>query len=218
MAIPIESTPPPGWGLQGIESLLDAFPRGRLSEIVGSWSSGSTSLLQALLVRATAAGDLAALVDADGVFDPASAARAGLDLRRLLWVRCGGQITVALRAADLLARCPGFAVVAVDLLPPPARSMGHRGLDHPALVRLERGVSGRDTTLVFRSPRHVAGSVAALVVEVRQQHPCWIGLPRPTRLGGLASEVSVRHTRGPVARQLLPGQSWTITWSPPWNA
>src|SRR5512134_1097070 len=115
MAIPVESLPPPGWDPRGIDALLDALPRGRLSEIVGPRSSGASSLLVALLARVTASGQLTALVDGDGAFDPAQAAAAGADLHRLLRVRCGGRPTAALRAAGLVARCPGFARVALDL-------------------------------------------------------------------------------------------------------
>src|SRR3989338_5124693 len=84
---------------------------GTITEIVGRLSSGRTSLLVACLGEVTGRGAVAALVDADGALDPASAARAGVDLARLLWVRCGGRRDVALRAADLLVRCPGFALV-----------------------------------------------------------------------------------------------------------
>ena len=74
MAIATEPLPPPGWGLESIASLLEAFPRGQLSEIVGPRSAGGSSLLTALLARATAAGDLVALVDGPDTFDPAGAA------------------------------------------------------------------------------------------------------------------------------------------------
>src|SRR5260370_18366689 len=63
---------------------------GTITEIVGELSSGRTSLMIACLREVTAAGGMAALVDADGAFDPASAARAGVMLAHLLWVRCGG--------------------------------------------------------------------------------------------------------------------------------
>src|SRR4029450_6803300 len=90
MAIAKEPLPPPGWGLESIASLLEAFPRGQLSEIVGPRSAGGSGLLPALLARATAAGDLVALVDGPDAFDPAGAAAAGAQLRSLCWVRGGG--------------------------------------------------------------------------------------------------------------------------------
>src|SRR5712691_5759331 len=60
MATPTESLPPPGWDREGLDSLLDAFHEGRLSEIVGPRSSGGGSLLLALLARATSRGGLGA--------------------------------------------------------------------------------------------------------------------------------------------------------------
>src|SRR5438045_3884460 len=62
---------------------------GTITEIVGELSSGRTSLMTACLRDVTAGGAAAALVDTDAAFDPASAARAGVVLSRLLWVRCG---------------------------------------------------------------------------------------------------------------------------------
>src|SRR5262245_39902790 len=75
---------------------------GAITEVVGRLSSGRTSGLMACLRDLTRAGAVVALIDADHAFDPSSAVRAGLDLRRVLWVRCGGRRDVALRATDLL--------------------------------------------------------------------------------------------------------------------
>src|SRR5215469_8301959 len=91
MVTSIVSSPPPGWDGEGLDGLLAAFLPGRLSEIVGPRSSGGGSLLLALLSRASARGGLVALVDATDALDPLTAERAGLDLRALLWVRCGGR-------------------------------------------------------------------------------------------------------------------------------
>src|SRR5262245_52424524 len=88
---------------------------GAITEVVGRLSSGRTSLLMACLREHTQFGAVAALVDTDQAFDPTSAARGEVDLRRLLWVRCSGRRDVALRATDLLVRCPGFALIALDI-------------------------------------------------------------------------------------------------------
>ncbi|MSO50707.1 MAG: hypothetical protein EXQ49_12560, partial [Acidobacteria bacterium] len=63
------------------------WPRGHVSEVVGPASSGRTSVVMATLAAATARGGVVALVDVADRFDPASAADAGVDLDRLLWVR-----------------------------------------------------------------------------------------------------------------------------------
>jgi hypothetical protein len=193
--------------------LLNAFPEGRLSEIVGPRSSGGGSLLLALLARAASRGGLVALVDGADAFDPGTAARAGLDLRALLWVRCGGRLQPAWSAVDLLARCPGFAVVALDL----GTAWGTAGGTGPVAappsfgVRLQRAAAGNAAVVVVRAPRHVTGSAAALVVSVRRVRARWIGAPRRIRLGGLVSEARVLRSRFDP-RLAASGRAWLIEW------
>jgi hypothetical protein len=185
--------------------LLSAFPAGRLSEIVGPRSSGGSSLLLALLARATAAGRQVALVDAADAFDAASAIASGVELSRLLWVKCGGRLPSALRAADLLARCPGFAVVALDLGEGPLTR--DHGVSSSLGLRLQRAVEGTSAIMVLRVPHRLTGSVAALVVELHRRQARWIGVPRPTRLAGLDSEARILRSRvgGPLG-------TWAIEW------
>jgi hypothetical protein len=212
MAIPIESSPPPGWDPEGIDGLLGLFPPGRLSEVVGPRSSGASSLLLALIARiTTSGGGQVAYVDGVDALDPASAAATGVDLSSLLWVRCGGRLRVALSAADLLVRCPGFALVVLDLdeLGPMPAS---------AHIRLQRAVEGGDTILIVRSARHREGSPASLVLATRRLAPRWMGLHPLTRLAGLRSEVSIfrsrlSHTRTPDALSPWGEGRWTLDWT-----
>jgi recombination protein RecA len=76
-------------GIPQLDSLTGGLPRGCLTEICGMASSGRTSVLLLALARATQRGEVCALVDASDAFDPASAAAAGMEMSRLLWVRCG---------------------------------------------------------------------------------------------------------------------------------
>jgi hypothetical protein len=202
MAIPIESLPPPGWDREGIDGLLGLFPPGRLSEIVGPRSSGGSSLLLAFIARITTSGGQVAFVDGMDALDPASAAAAGTDLSALLWVKCAGRLRTALSAADLLARCPGFPLVVLDLdeLGPVPAS---------AQIRLQRAVEGSDSILIVRSTRHREGSGASLVVATRRLAPRWMGLRPLTRLAGLRSEASIARSRS----QLLSPQTWTLDWT-----
>jgi hypothetical protein len=207
MAIPIESSSPPGWEREGIDGLLGLFPPGRLSEIVGPRSSGGSSLLLALIARITTSaritasgsqdGGQVAFVDGVDALDPASASAAGADLSALLWVKCGGRLRVALSAADLLVRCPGFALVVLDLdeLGPMPAS---------AHLRLQRAVEGGNTILIIRSARHREGSPASLVLATRRLAPRWMGLRPLTRLAGLRSEVSIFRSRPSQTHTLSP--------------
>ena len=76
-------------GAPAIDALTGGLPRGCLTEICGPASSGRTTLLLAALAAATRRGEFCVVVDASDALDPQSAAAAGVELDRLLWVRCG---------------------------------------------------------------------------------------------------------------------------------
>lgn len=77
-------------GIRELDSLTRGLPRGCLTEICGPDSSGRTSVLLAALAAATRREEACALVDVSDALDPVSAATAGIEFGRLLWVRCGG--------------------------------------------------------------------------------------------------------------------------------
>src|SRR5579862_1315386 len=77
-------------GSSDLNEVCGGIPRATLTEIVGGPSSGRTGLLLSLLHQATLLGECCVLVDAHDAFDPTSASLAGVQLSRLLWVRCGG--------------------------------------------------------------------------------------------------------------------------------
>ena len=76
-------------GIASVDALTGGVPLGCLTEICGPASSGRTSVLLGLISQCMRRGEICALVDAGDAFDPQSAASAGVDLERLLWVRCG---------------------------------------------------------------------------------------------------------------------------------
>jgi recombination protein RecA len=76
-------------GIAEIDALTGGLPRGALTEIFGPASSGRTSMILSALAAATRRQEVCALVDAGDSLHPESAAAAGLDLQRLLWIRCG---------------------------------------------------------------------------------------------------------------------------------
>lgn len=79
-------------GIPALDALTGGLPRGCVTEICGPASSGRTSLLLAALAAATRRGEFCALLDACDALDPHSTADAGVDLDRLLWVRCGDDL------------------------------------------------------------------------------------------------------------------------------
>ncbi len=75
-------------GIPALDALTGGLPRGCLTEICGSASSGRTTVLLAALAAATRRGEYCAVIDASDALDPQSLAAVGIDLDHLLWVRC----------------------------------------------------------------------------------------------------------------------------------
>ena len=102
-------------GVGALDALLGGgWPQGKVGELVGPASSGRSAVAAATVAAATARGEVAAWIDAADAFDPASAAAAGVELGRVLWVRpCGA--AEAVRAAELVLETGGFTVVVLDL-------------------------------------------------------------------------------------------------------
>lgn len=160
-------------GIAEVDSLLGGLPRGSLTEIFGPASSGRTSLLLSILAAATAHGEVCAVVDAGDALDPASAAAAGVDVGRLLWIRCGGDAEHALKAADLLVQGGGFGLVAMDLgdvAPETARR-----ISLTSWFRLRRAVEHTPTALVALARESNAKSCASLILESRREGALWRG-------------------------------------------
>src|SRR5690349_50872 len=77
-------------GVTELDAVLGGgFPRGSLVELCGPASSGRTSLAFSLLAQATDRQEACAFVDVSDSLDPMSLAAAGVELPRVLWVRCG---------------------------------------------------------------------------------------------------------------------------------
>src|SRR5262245_24858307 len=179
------------------------IPSREITEIVGRLSSGRTSLFVACIREVTRRGGVVALVDTDETFDPAEAARAGVDLRRLLWVRCGGCGKIAIRAADLLIRCPGFGLIGLDLGEHPPR------IPLRLAFRLRLTVRRLGTTLLILSSRPIAGAGAALALRTIRRTLRWSGPgPIPTRLAGVGTDVDVLRRRDAVD---APAGAWWWT-------
>jgi len=164
---------------------------GTITEIVGELSSGRTSLMIACLRDVTTAGSAAALIDADGAFDPASAERAGVVLSRVLWVRCAGRRAAAVSATDLLTRCPGFALVVLDAgETPPRLSLG-------TAFRLRQAARLANVAVILVGRRRIAGAGATLAVRTRRETLAWAGSRRaPTRLAGMSTRLQVMRHQG----------------------
>src|ERR1700756_4978254 len=110
-------------GVAAVDELLEGgLPIGAISEFVGPESSGRTSLALSFLAGITRAGSVGAWVDVGDGLDPESAAAAGVDLSRLLWVRCG------VAGKRVAVPCEeGFHLPDKYLIPPPPKKGLHGG-------------------------------------------------------------------------------------------
>jgi recombination protein RecA len=95
-------------GIAAIDALTGGLPRGCVSEICGPASSGRTTLLLAALAAATRRGEFCVVVDASDALDPHSAVAAGVELERLLWVRCGESSPQPHASISLSRKSPRF--------------------------------------------------------------------------------------------------------------
>ena len=188
--------------------------RGHLSEIVGTRSSGRTSVLYALLAAATRRGEIVALVDTFDRFDPCSAETAGIDLTRLLWVR-GQQVgprelhevmNRAVKAAGLVFQAGGFGIVVIDVADAPLAAVER--LPFTTWLRLARALESSETVGVVVTPRPVARSASGRSIVLSSSHPQgrWAGDARPGMVfRGLGVEAEVRSARQvPTTLRLEP--------------
>jgi len=176
-------------GILEVDPLLaGGFPRGEQSEIHGPASSGRTGVLLALLAHTTRAGALAALVDPLDRLDPGSAAAAGVDLERLLWLRgprTGGEepqakaLASATAAVATLAGSGLFDMLALDLA---GTDGAHRRLPATTWLRLQRLVEDTKTALVLVADGHVALSPGGRALALEPLGLRFSGPPGPACL------------------------------------
>lgn len=87
-------------GIEPLDDLLrGGLPVGAVSELTGPECSGRTSVALSFLARITEANKVCAWIDVSNAFDPTSAATVGVNLKKLLWVRCGIQQTTTARVS-----------------------------------------------------------------------------------------------------------------------
>ena len=79
-------------GIAAIDTLLHGgMPAGALTEFVGEEGSGRTTVTLAYVAALTKSGNVCAWIDVADALDPETVAANGVDLERLLWVRCGSR-------------------------------------------------------------------------------------------------------------------------------
>jgi hypothetical protein len=199
-------------GVREIDTLTGGLPRGCLTEICGPASSGRTSVLLAALAAATQRQEVCALVDISDALNPHSAAAAGVNFERLLWVRCGMRlqksgspqrhrdtekkekiekpVEQALRVTDLLLQSGGFGLVIIDLGDTPLKMA--RRIPLTSWFRFQRAVEHTPTVLFVISQAPCAQTCASLLLRVSGKKLSAIGCQ-------LSAKISPTHA------QLLDG-------------
>jgi recA bacterial DNA recombination protein len=197
-------------GIREIDALTGGLPRGCLTEICGSASSGRTSVLLAALSAATRRQEVCALVDISDAFNPHSAAAAGVNFEKMLWVRCGRlqkqdspqrqggaeknktiekPVEQGLRVVDLLLQSGGFGLVIIDLGDTPLKMA--RRIPLASWFRFQRAVEHTATVLFVVSQVPCAQTCASLLLKVSGK-----------KLSALSCQLSAKI---PTHAQLLDG-------------
>ncbi|MGQ0762422.1 MAG: hypothetical protein ACT4OT_10480 [Acidobacteriota bacterium] len=154
-----------------IDNALGGFPRGAITEIYGAPSSGRTSLLLSALAAATAREETCALIDCNDTFDLLSAAKAGIDFKRLLWVRCQNNLERAFKAADLVSHAGGFGFVVLNLCDVPAKAV--RRIVSSWWFRFRRVIENTPTVLLVLTPVAAVRSCASLALKLKKERAVW---------------------------------------------
>ena len=205
-------------GIREIDELAGGLPRGCLSEICGPASSGRTSVLLAALAAATRRQEVCALVDTTDALDAVSATAAGVELEKLLWIRCARPRTAdfrprtslpksdvrrpasdvrpleqALRITDLLLQSGGFGLVAIDLGDVPDAVA--RRIPLASWFRFQRAVEPTATVLLVVAQAPCAPTCASLLIRLQAGR----------QLSAISSQLSVKSELLPAHAQLLDG-------------
>src|SRR6266513_5766793 len=198
-------------GVMELDAVLGGgFPRGSLVELCGPASSGRTSLAFSLLAQATERQEACAFVDVSDSLDPISLAAAGVELPRLLWIRCGemGDREPDLKSSSYFAPADKEVRKTCSLDSAIKKPTQVHGWRHPR--ELMHGVEnaipsivGKQTVVTESAQIHVVARCAEEQVE-RDREPPRRGF-RPPRPLPLVREVNPPLQLGSGARS---GKPW----------
>lgn len=193
-------------GIPQIDGFTEGgLPRGAITEIFGSASSGRTTFQLSSLAYATTHEEVCAVVDTNDVFDPATAAKAGVDLDRVLWIRCNNNLEHAFKTTDMLLQAGGFGIVTLDLGDVPAKSA--KRIISSWWYRFRRTLEATSAALLVITEESCVGARAALGLELNQENCLW-STPTQTPATGQPrrglSVVTRNPSRGKQEQTLYP--------------
>jgi len=181
---------------------IGGIPRGRVTEIFGSESSGKTTLAQHIIAEAQKTGGQVAYIDVEHAFDPTYAANCGVKLEDLL-ISQPDNGEQALEITETLVRSGALDVVIVDsvaALVPKAEIEGDMGDAHIGLqARLMSQALRKLTAAIGRS-----NTAVVFINQLREKVGIVFGNPEVTP-GGRAlkfySSVRIDLRRGDSIKQ-----------------
>lgn len=222
-------------GVSALDALAGGLPRGCLTEICGPASSGRTTVLLAALAAATRRGEFCVLVDASDALDPHSVAAAGVELERLLWVRCGegsaqtsrprekssqaafrfaqagsrsdeNRLEQLLRATDMLLESGGFGLIALDLCDLPLQTA--RRIPLTTWFRYRRAVEHTPTVLLAMEQQPIAGSCSSLLMKLGSELKRW---PERNQRLAASAELALEGRKKTTVNVPYPAHAQLLT-------
>jgi len=139
---------------------IGGIPRGRVTEIYGTESSGKSTLTYHIMATAQRSGGTAAYIDAEHALDPSYAGKCGVDIENLL-ISQPDTAEQALEICEYLVKSSALDIVVIDsvaAMVPKAELEGDMGDSHvglqarlmsQALRKLTSSISKSNTAVVF---------------------------------------------------------------------
>jgi hypothetical protein len=147
--------------------------RGAVAEVTGEASTGKTSFALSLLAGLTSNGEICAVVDGAGGFDPQTAYLAGVKLENLLWVKCGGDVEKTFISADHLVQAKGFGCIWLNLCGLAQDKL--RMVPKTYWFRFRTRIKETPTILLTTAHEHVTGSASHGTFVFEREKTEWSG-------------------------------------------
>lgn len=167
--------PPIPTGHAGLDSALRTagLPRGSLTLLDAEHGTGATTLALQALAATQRSGGLTAYLDLEGVLDPATAVRLGVQLEWLLVVR-PGDVEESIELAGWLARSRLIDAFVLDLVGARRGRSVTRSLDRLAALLGRTAAAG----VLLVGPAHRAAGADAAGIRIALQRRAWLAIGR----------------------------------------
>ena len=169
-------------GITDIDRMLcGGIPRGSITELSGAATSGKTSFALSTIASITQLGSACAWVDVSDALSPEATSAAGVELRRLLWLRMSvergkkmadkpwSRLEQALKATDLLLQTGGFGAIVLDMSD--VLQQHSQRIPLSTWYRFRLAAEQARTALVFLTQSPCASSCASLVLRCEASEP-----------------------------------------------